>query len=139
MKKMKKLLFAVITLFALTSFTSCEKDELSDAELISKIQGYTTYDGKDWEDDKMYFRVLSNKYILDYNAIAVGDFTAKYDEYDADPIGASVYFAGTWDVKNGILYLYDLDGNTYSGVVEKDGKKIVLKKANGTDFATLTK
>jgi hypothetical protein len=136
---MKKLLFAVITLFALTSFTSCEKDELSDAELISKIQGYTTYDGKDWENDKMYFRVLSNKYILDYSAIAVADFDAKYAEYQSDPAGAAVYFAGTWDVRSGILYLNDLDGNTYSGVVENDGKKIVLKKANGTDFATLTK
>ena len=137
---MKKLLFAVITLFALTSFTSCEKDELSDAEFISKIQGYATYDGKDYEGDKMYFRVLSNKYILDYSAIAVADFDAKYAKYQSNPAdGDAVFCAGTWDVRAGILYLNDLDGNTYSGVVENDGKKVVLKQGNGTNFATLTK
>ena len=136
---MKKLLFALITLFALTSFTSCEKDELSDTELTAKIQNYADYDGKDLDNEKLYFRVVSNKYILDYKTISVSDFAAKYAEYEADPMGAEVYFAGTSDVRDGILYLYDLDGNTYSGVVENDGKKIVLKNSKGGNFATLTK
>lgn len=139
---MKKILFATFAvILAAVSFTSCEDitDSMSDTELIAKIQSYATYDGKDWEGDKMYFRVVSNKYILDYEKIEVAEFDAKYDEYKKDPDNAEVFFAGTWTVNDGRLILTDFDGSTYSGVVEKEGKQIVLTTSKDAEFATLTK
>ena len=123
---MKKLLFAVITLFALTSFTSCEDEILTDAELITKIQGYGDYDAKKG-DIQLYFRVVGGKYILDDEKITIADFDSKYDTYVAAPLDFSVVSAGTWTVSEGYLVLTDADGvNVFRGQVEKDGKQIIL-------------
>ena len=152
---MKKIFFATLTtLFAFAVFISCES-KFSDSELTNEIIQFRVYDAADFNGDPMFFQFINvdslpYKYIGAYNQIDPEEFDIKFKEYeqaqtlppsedeDEETPSIDASFAGSWTVKKGVLYLYDLDGNTYRGEIEKDGKRIVLLHDRGGVLVTLT-
>ena len=95
---MKKILFAMFAIMLATvSFTSCEKDEETDAEILAKISN-SVFSGKD---------TAGNTYTLTLDA-------TNFTLIEPDGTSASYEWKGTYRVLNGrlILTVVSLDGDT---------------------------
>jgi len=115
---MKKFVFPIIVaLFAAFSFSACD-NEVTDDDLITNIQKYKDYTGQDQDGDAV---------TATFNATT---FTISYVEF-------TLNLGGSWTVVNGKLNLTGADGWS-SGIIEQDGKKLIISDNAGTTYS-LTK
>ena len=125
--------FAITALAMVVAFSSCKKDEITDAQLAANIASNGTYKGtciqKGFDDTNAYAAFTKSA------ATGVQEFALSLESDDPDPSDpTSIFLVGTWEVNNGQLTLratavYGDKSQTAiaGGTIEDNGDKFTLE------------